>query len=379
MPTDIEDFVEDPLGGPLPSDELRSALRSTASGRHHFLWEERLREGFKRERGTSKRPSVRLPSPDERRDSSGKIAPALRVYGDYDAAHIVLNSAAVSANMQTNAAAFEGWALALRRWAGAHTVSLAWPEPDTPDPHLERLIYRAARFSELFPWFEVKSDISRGRALDTGSAMRRLLNTPSKRAGVKAAALAAATPHREWADERAMECSLRHSDAFAAHFRFAAHRRDQQFPVGLFGSNQRRARREDRIFPGGKGAIDLVCAEGSRFWLFELKARDNIPLGALSELLFYTSVLRDVRRGHFDFAEGTWADCDVFADDVRTAEEFVAVLLGDKIHPLLDDPRLWRELNEAVEANWNSLGGPRVTFRATKTTEQGFRDIYPCQ
>lgn len=334
-------------------------------------WGGRLRAGFNA--GRTKKRAVRLPA-----------LSSMVVSGMGEHAEITLSGEAVTANMQTNAAAFEGWALALRRWAGAETVSLAWsePQPDSSgriDPHYERLMYRAARFAELFPWFELRADTGTARGIAEDASLRRLLNTPAQRKGLKAASLAARRDHRAWSGEREMECSLRGAAGLISHFGLVAPRFDQQFPVGLFGVpiSERRVKEADRIFPGGKGAIDLVCADGDRFWLFELKAGDNIPLGAISELLFYTSVMRDARRGHFDFADGAWAHCDVTGQDVKSAREFLAVLLGDSIHPLLDDPTIWRDLNQAVETNWNAAGRPRVEFRAAKTTVDGFSDVAP--
>ncbi len=351
--------------------------------RQQAEWQARLREGFNRGREGKGRRNVRLPSPVERLNPAGKVMPAMRAYGEGDEVHIVLNSAAVSANMQTDAAAFEGWALALRRWAGAQRVTLSWTAPSQAPKsplslHYERLVYRAVRFSELFPsWFMIANDVSGSRSLDQSSASKRLLNTPARRDGLRDTSLAAMVDLRGWKDERQMECSLRHDPTLAAHFGLGEARRDQQFPVGLFGpkSGVLVAQDGDRIFPGGKGAIDLVCADGDRFWLFELKAKANIPLGSLSELIFYTSVLRDVRRGHFGFAGGAWSGCDVVGADVQSASEFIAILLGDDLHPLLDDPAIWRELNQAVETTWNGSGLPRVEFRAARTTAEGFSDI----
>lgn len=376
-------FIEDKDAVLPRTPEIVAQLGSTASGRHHLKWEARLRSGFNAGRESPR--NVRLPSPEERRDGEGKLVPLMRVSGEGDEAHIDLNCAAVTANMQTNAAAFEGWSLALRQWAGASRVKLSWDAPSRDANgnmvrHHERLVYRASRFAELFPtWFSVEGDLEGSRALDTNPQRRRLLNTPGKRGGLRAASMAAMVNLRKWSNERQMECSLRHHGTLATHFGFGDSQRDQQFPVGLFDPQDGSAvaRDADSIFPGRKGAIDLVCADGDRFWLFELKARKNIPLGALSELIFYASVLRDVRRGHFGFADGAWDDCDVKAEDLEKAQEIIAVLLGDHLHPLLDDPSIWQELNRAATANWNSQGSPHVEFRAAKTGGEGFEDVTP--
>lgn len=333
------------------------------------MWSERLRRGYGRNR------NVRLPA-QMRKGPDGESIPGLmEVTGDNDVAEIHLTSAAIQANMQTNAAAFEGWALALKRWAGAKRVGLFWPavEPTKGKlpPHYERFLYRAQRFSDLFPeWFWLNSDTSGSAALSSDG--ERVLNVAGDRTHLEDSHVC---EPGTWADEHQMECFLRQDHSFADHFGFRnGYRTDQQFPVGLFRTPEPNGK--ERIFPGGKGAIDLVCADGERFWLFELKAGKNIPVGTISELIFYTSVIRDAALGHFKFAPTRAAGNHVTGDDVLRAREIVAVMLGDKLHPLLSDVALLKMLNEAVEIRWNAGHRVAVEFRAA-TIEGGLviRDI----
>ena len=48
-----------------------------------------------------------------------------------------------------------------------------------------------------------------------------------------------------------------------------------------------------QIFTGGKSAIDLIGIRDDTLVLFELKKSGNRKVGAVSELLFYASVMRD--------------------------------------------------------------------------------------
>jgi len=60
-----------------------------------------------------------------------------------------LDSDCVRANMQTNAAAFEGWALALKRWLpDVAGVELSWDfDGNVCGPHYQRFLYRTKGLS----------------------------------------------------------------------------------------------------------------------------------------------------------------------------------------------------------------------------------------
>jgi hypothetical protein len=357
-----EGFIESPEPFQL-TPEHRTVLRHIASGRQHEMWSQRLRDGYAANR------NVRLPAKVRKGPKGESIPGLMEVIGDDDTAQIHLTSAAIQANMQTNAAAFEGWALALKRWAGAKRVGLFWPAVEPAKgklaPHYERFLYRAQRFADLFPdWFWLDGDTTGSAAL--GSNGYRVLNVAGDRTHLTDNLIC---EPGSWADEHQMECFLRQDPAFADHFGFrGGYRTDQQFPVGLFRTPLPDG--NGRIFPGGKGAIDLVCADGDRFWLFELKAGKNIPVGTISELIFYASVIRDAALGHFQFAPTRAAGNHVTGDDVLKAKEIVAVMLGDKLHPLLSDVALLKMLNDAVQVRWNAGQPVTVEFRAA-TIESG--------
>lgn len=95
----------------------------------------------------------------------------------------------VKANMQSDAAAVESWALLLRLWLGEKRVPhimVDWDVPEArPDGHLdghyERFLYRMYQFSKLFPgWFEVADPqkLQQGKAISETSLV---LNVASKR------------------------------------------------------------------------------------------------------------------------------------------------------------------------------------------------------
>ena len=169
-------------------------------------------------------------------------------------------------------AAFEGWCLALRRWCRVEVV-LQWTPPSedaTPSQlrHYERFLYRAARFQSLFDWFRIEArheiEVNMARSLERRPL---LLNVGGARGLEQESASVGDS-------ESALEHRLLSSSEFAAHYGFAHGTRDRQIPVGLFSE---KIGRESQIFPGGKGAIDLVCLNAETIWLFELRGWRKHP------------------------------------------------------------------------------------------------------
>jgi hypothetical protein len=269
---------------------------------------------------------------------------------------LTLSANAVLANMQTDKAAFEGWALSLRLWCDEPIVILDWVVPETDSGHYQRFLYRVTQFRSLFPhWFDVADEtkLAASRVLDANNKL--VLNTASKARSITHDGVKAPRP------EEKLELQLVSDPAFAA--RFGLRRLDRQFPVGLYNG---RVSHEAAVFTGGKSAIDIVGVSDKAFWLFELKAGDNAPMGALTELLFYTSLIRDAAGASpkLRFADAPNAMV-VRPDDVRHASAINAVLLTQATHPLLKHPVLVDALNAAAMSQWNALpGSVPVTFHA---------------
>ena len=79
-------------------------------------------------------------------------------------------------NMQTDAAAFEAWALALFH-CGAQAIQIGLDaDANAKGQHYQRFLYRLERFSELFPG-RVRTEGPVATALDTRG--KRLLNQPN--------------------------------------------------------------------------------------------------------------------------------------------------------------------------------------------------------
>ena len=258
--------------------------------------------------------------------------------------------------------------LALKVWCEVENIELRWQQPVDGTPkeqcHYQRFLYRAERFRSLFPeWFHLVPERPEdARALGVGPFY---LNTPGHRGDqVEETACDA-----EFTRESDLEKHLCKDKPFSQ--RFGLEKVGRQLPVGLF-SGSAPVKECNRIFTGGKSAIDLVGIGDGALWLFELKAKGNIPAGILSELIFYASVMRDAIPGpsvpsHFQFqSDKPVPPMAVSATDVRGCKRIEAVLLAPQFHPLVGHPLVINILNEATARHWNtSRDQVPVAFSAT--------------
>jgi hypothetical protein len=249
-----------------------------------------------------------------------------------------LSSHAVIRNMQADAAAFEGWLLALKAWIRIEKAVLHWDTPeDTNDGHYQRFLYRVSRFNDLFSnWFAVAPeslthlDESKIKGLVVFNAAKSPMDIPDDKS-----------------KELTLEKYLAESGWLATTFALNPDLVGRQFPVGLF---QKTVSRDTKIFTGGKSAIDLVGIEDQprRLWVFELKADGNQSMGIVSELFFYVSFMRDVIDLKFS-PEGSSPRFEgrLHHSDLEGIKEIRGCLLAPMLHPLLDDNLLVSELNMA--------------------------------
>jgi hypothetical protein len=87
-------------------------------------------------------------------------------------------------------------------------------------------------------------------------------------------------------------------------------------------------------------------------FLFELKNAKNRKAGIISELLFYSSVLRDAMRSRLTFGPTSKAKgCSITAQDILGCARIEAVLLAPSFHPIVSSEML-TYLNAALAAQW---------------------------
>lgn len=292
-----------------------------------------------------------------------KLPAALDVEMAEKGLRLRVDAKSVKANMQSDAAAVESWALVLRLWLTEKRVPhivLDWDEPtEGTDGHYERFLYRVEQFRRLFPeWFEVADPqkLQRSRALSETSLR---LNVASSRASQ----YEPKTTSREYK----FESTLINSPDFRQHF--ALELVDRQFPVGLFAKT---VSKTTRIFTGGKSAIDIVGVDkDNHFFIFELKAGNNFKVGILSELLLYTSLIREAAQMRIQF-DTQKRNVGIGPDRVRKCSGINAVMLVENSHPLLEHPQLISTLNNAANDHWNhETGAKPVCFSKARVSEVG--------
>jgi hypothetical protein len=279
------------------------------------------------------------------------------INGDRDQVTITFNKKGLHANMQTDAAAFEAWALTLLCHCEVKTVAITLQEnleeldaQTQQEPHFQRFLYRLKRFVEIFP----KRIVADERLLNLSRASGGdfYLNQPlNHRSSVEAERderlhvfLSQPADHSESDLERALEISPAFRKALALE------KVMRQWPVGLFGEQ---VAHRNRIFTGGKSAIDLIGIRNDELVLVELKKDGNRKVGAISELFFYSSLMRDALGGVFKFEERpSKRNCAVSTGDIKRCSSICAVLLAPAMHPLIENPKIISELNSAMASHW---------------------------
>lgn len=281
----------------------------------------------------------------------------IEIVGDEGEVTITVQPKGLLANMQTNAAAFEAWGLVLLCHCKVKHLNIAL----TPDAailggrHVERFLYRLHRFQELFPGRVSKDPTLRNSARALDRTVQRVLNQPlSDREAAnekKSERFAKIYTPAKRISESDLEKSLECSGSFKEHF--ALKKLMRQWPVGLFDG---RVAEGKEIFTGGKSAIDLLGIGDDKLVLFELKTHLNRSVGGISELFFYASVMRDAIRGRFQFEDLRGPEnCDIRPSDIVRCTGMQAILIAPRMHPLVQNPSIFRELNAAAAQHWNDI------------------------
>jgi hypothetical protein len=283
--------------------------------------------------------------------------------GNKDEFVLELSEPSLTANMQSDDAAFEAWAMALRVHCAVPRGRIQIKNGLSADrnKHVERFLYRLRRFDALFP---VDTD-GHGKSGKVFAENAKLfLNQPGRRqeitesereqrlAGI--AAISGAAPERDL--ELALEVSPSLRKAFARENPELMPVM-RQWLVGVFRDKVKDD--QYRIFTGGKSAIDLIGIDGKTLVLFELKNTKNVKAGALSETFFYASVMRDALLGKFAFEQTPRNRKQIITpQDILDCTDIRAVILAPRLHPLIyseqnpGSPSIIDSLNQAADREW---------------------------
>lgn len=265
---------------------------------------------------------------------------------------------AVCRNMQSDNAAFEGWAICLKAWLpkAIQRVELKWDTPkgdadtggkkcmtENEEQHYRRFLYRALRFSELYDWFSVAADNA-----DEIEAFKTELENPlkplknnsfSEPPGCKGG--------EKWLSETVVEYMFADKGSELSsqimNF-FGLDTIGRQFPVGVKQCGR-------QFFTGRFSAIDLWGTCDDILTIIELKYNGdkakNVKVGIISELFMYSCIMRDIIRGCILCPDFTPVPCErKFYDNHDKYKKVRAVMFSDRFHPLVDNKDVISLLND---------------------------------
>ncbi len=266
-------------------------------------------------------------------------------------------------NMQTDANAFEGWAISAYLGLGEqYTIVLDTDmdlvKNDTSDDvkylgkenlHQNRFLYRAKKFSEQYEWFKLSSRLQQAvddftRFLNANFFTNNLPNKEAK------SLEKISNPKPETIAEIQLSTGDTLKKQLLGKYDVGNGKVYRQLPVGLFINDLAKC---NEIFPRKSAAIDMWSINGDVFQMFELKA-SNKMLGQVSEAFFYSNYIRDLKiaGGLFKINEKH--------ERFRGYQEFLSseitsikgIMLSDDFHPLITRDLL-EVLNSGSEKHIN--------------------------
>ena len=230
-------------------------------------------------------------------------------------------------NMQEDCAAFEGWALVLKRWAKYESVSLSWDrknyvKTDARYGHYQRFLFRAKNFATDFSsWFSIEPRCTPNLTdLLLKDKTIYYLNRPSKSRGI--------TKPRGKEGELEFEYSF---GKWAIDLKSVTNANflDRQLPVGVFND---KVSIDTAIFSRGKSALDIWGTRGEEgLLLFELKADKNNKIGIISELYLYCCIMKRAQNNLFRYEKIV----PPLERIIRT-NKIEAYFFAPTLHPLID-------------------------------------------
>lgn len=241
-------------------------------------------------------------------------------------------------NMQTDNAAFEGWAVCLKAWFPdkIQKVILRWDIPleEKKNPHYRRFLFRAWRFEQLYDWFTI-DDYDRGEIIKFARSFNNLRINYSN-----------SDPDQKGNLENRTEYFFVKESHLARQFKdyYNTDNFDHQLHVGIKRGN-------DQFFTGGQSAIDLWGRKDTTLTVVELKC-DNIMVGIISELFLYICVTISLAKGEISTPNTCVLEHEslLFAN-IRSVNTFHAEMLADEFHPLLENEAILSVLNDNLSMN----------------------------
>lgn len=236
---------------------------------------------------------------------------------------ISLPSKCVCANMQTNESAFEGWAICLKAWLSdlIEKVFICWEPLNKGDLHYERFLYRVWKFTRTYDWAENGSIFTLEYYKD--NLKYWVVNFPCNDANE--------SPENE---ESILEGKYltKHKDTYDVI--------NQQLPVGIFKEN---IGKDKCVLPSGKSQIDIWSIKDDTLFIFELKKKDNMMVGIISELMFYVNIMNEIKHERIKYpneaSKSTHRDFDKLYNAFFNGaiKRIKGIFLTDQLHPLISE------------------------------------------
>ena len=237
---------------------------------------------------------------------------------------IMMKEKGLTANMQTDASAFEGWAICLKAWLPECITEviiagdvLSFPKGEKmtkEEMHYNRFLYRLLKFTETYNWAKTNDYAD---AIKQFKEFQLVVNVPNNDAEERAS-------HKESKLER----------AYCVKYKAFYNTIDHQLPVRLFKNNVKKG---NAITPGG--FIDIWSIKENVLNIYELKIRSNTHVGIISELMYYLYVVTDIMTSKISIPKFTpFRSQDKFFDlyQKKSCKKINAYLLADVLHPMIE-------------------------------------------
>jgi hypothetical protein len=263
---------------------------------------------------------------------------------------ITIKGDAIFNNMQTDGAAFEGWAVCLKAWLPdvVNNVELAWSTPHEEEDgknkwfHYHRFLYRVLRFNELYDWFSISKDNQQ----EIEDFKKKLVGLQNNSFSEKPKLKGEKNDRGEYVlSETVLEFVLKEYLSDLLKKKFDLDFIDRQFPVGV-------KQYDKQFFTGGLSAIDLWGTKDDKVTIFELKYNGNeatnIKVGIISELFMYSCIMRDILKGLINMPETTPNNNEQSFYEKGKKKQYrsiIARMLSDRFHPLVNNQQVFDILN----------------------------------
>lgn len=238
-----------------------------------------------------------------------------------DVLHVNMSSIGLTSNMQTDNAAFEGWAICLKAWFPTiKKVIVDSKDKVFPvgDVHYNRFLYRLIKFTDVFPWAETRDFGDEIAKFKVNNSI--VVNVPKRKAQDNAEHGEAQLERNYCLSERAKYDVM-----------------DHQLPVHLFNKE---VKKQYSITPNS--FLDIWSIKGNELNIFELKLSTNKKVGIISELMFYVNVMSDIMKHNIIIpSDSKYRSFDklykLYQD--KTCSQINGIFLTDKLHPLIEQKK----------------------------------------